>query len=123
MSRARATLLAGAICTVSGVFPAFAMNLLGFVGLYGTILAPVGAVIVVDFFFAEKWNLPTNPAARLGRAFNLDVFTAWLLPVGIAMYLLFARGVPAHFLPLPCWVACGLIYAVMTKRSAANLPA
>ena len=121
LSSAQATLLAGSICTIAGVFPAFAMNLLGFVGIYGTILAPVGAVIVVDYFFAEKWGLATNPAARFGRTFNLNVLIAWWLPVGIGLWLSFGHGVPAHFLPLPCWIACGLIYTVLTKRESSSL--
>lgn len=118
ISRTQATLLAGGVCTVAGIFPAFAMKLIGFVGLYGTILAPIGAVIVVEYFFADKWGLPTSPAVRWKRAFNLDVLLAWLVPIVIALWLLFARDVPAHFLPLPCWIACGVIYAVLTKRSA-----
>jgi nucleobase:cation symporter-1, NCS1 family len=122
LTRAQATLLAGSVCTIAGVFPAFAMKLIGFVGLYGTILAPVGAVIVVDFFFAKKWGLPTDPAARWQRAFNLDVLIAWLIPIGIALWFMFGLGVQAHFMPLPCWIACGLIYAVLTKRSAAAKP-
>ncbi len=118
-SRAHATLLAGAVCTIAGVFPAFAMKLIGFVGLYGTILAPVGAVIVVDYFLAKRWNVPSDPAMARGLSFNTDVLIAWLLPVSIAMWLHFGQGIPAHFLPLPCWIACGLLYAVLAKRSAA----
>ena len=38
--------VAMAIAMVASMFPAFAMQLLDFVGIYGTILCPVGAVIV-----------------------------------------------------------------------------
>jgi purine-cytosine permease-like protein len=123
LSRAQATLVAGVICTTAGIFPAIAMKLIGFVGLYGTLLAPVGAVIVVDYFFATRWGLPTDPAARWGRALNLDVLLAWLVPIGAALWLIYGRGVPAHFLPLPAWIVCGLIYAILTKRSAQQNPA
>lgn len=122
LSRAQATLLAGAVCTIAGIFPAFAMKLIGFVGLYGTILAPVGAVIVVDYMFAAKWGLPTDPAARWKRAFNVDVLIAWLIPISVALWFIFKQGVAAHFMPLPCWIACGVIYAVLTKRSATANP-
>ncbi len=115
-TRTQATLLAGAVCTVAGIFPAFAMNLLSFVGIYGTILAPIGAVIFVDYFLARRWGLPSNPAAASGLSFNSDVLLAWVIPVGIGMALHFGRGVPAHFLPLPCWIACGVIYAALAKR-------
>ncbi|MBN4048475.1 hypothetical protein JYU17_00725, partial [Flavobacteriaceae bacterium AH-315-O20] len=40
------TIIAGTIATIAGLFPAFAMKLLGFVALYGFILAPFGAIIV-----------------------------------------------------------------------------
>ncbi|MCC5025504.1 MAG: hypothetical protein J6386_23210 [Candidatus Synoicihabitans palmerolidicus] len=115
-SRGQATLIAGAVCTFAGVFPAFAMHLLGFVGIYGTVLAPIGAVIFVDYFLARRWGLASNPAALWQRSFNPDVLIAWLLPVGLGLWLHFRHEVPAHFLPLPCWLVCGLIYAVLTKR-------
>lgn len=116
LTRAQATLLAGGLCTVAGIFPAFAMQLIGFVGIYGTILAPIGAVIVVDYFLAAKWGVPTDPAARFGLRFNLNVLIAWVLPVGFGLWLSFGHSVPAYFLPLPCWIACGVIYALLSKR-------
>jgi len=115
MSRETGTLIAGTIATTAGIFPAFAMNLLGFVGIYGTILAPVGAVIAVDYFLADRLGLTKEPARRFGFSFNPSVLLAWLLPVGIAMWVHLNLGVPAHFLPLPTWLACGLIYAAMTR--------
>ncbi|MGB2846079.1 MAG: hypothetical protein WBB93_00825, partial [Saprospiraceae bacterium] len=42
------TIIAGSVATLAGIFPAFAMKLLGFVALYGFILAPFGAVIVFE---------------------------------------------------------------------------
>ena len=44
------------VATAAGVFPAFAMQLLDFVGIYGTILAPVGAIIVVDHSWLAHWH-------------------------------------------------------------------
>lgn len=123
MSRATGTLLAGAFCVGAGIFPAFAMNLLSFVGLYGTVLAPVGAIIIVDFFFAQRLGIPTDPAERAGSSFNAAVVLAWLIPVGVGMYLYKFHGVFASFLPLPCAIACGLLYVVFMKMSAAKAAA
>ena len=54
----QATLLAGSVATLAGIFPAFAMKLLDFVAVYGFILAPVGAVIVSnDKIIARAHNL------------------------------------------------------------------
>ena len=81
------------------MFPAFAMNLLSFVGLYGTALAHIGAIIVVD------------------------VLLAWIIPVGAGMYAYKYHGVFASYLPLPCAIACGLLYIAFSKMQAASAPA
>ena len=120
LTRAQATVLAGLVSTAAGIFPAFAMNLLGFVGIYGTILAPIGAIIFADYFLARRMGLPTEPARQAGLTFNWNVLIAWVLPVGIALYIHASQGIPAHFLPLPCWLACGILYLALTKMSSAN---
>jgi NCS1 family nucleobase:cation symporter-1 len=115
LSRTAATLLAGALCIAAGIFPAFAMNLLSFVGLYGTVLAPVGAIIVVDHFFAERLGIERDPAEHHGWNFNVNVLIAWLVPVVAAMYAYEVHGVFASYLPLPCSIACGLLYVLLSK--------
>src|SRR6185503_9710930 len=81
MARTTGTYIAGAVCTVASVFPAFAMQLLDFVGIYGTVLAPIGAVIAVDHFLAKKVGIATEPALKSGSAFNWAVLLAWVMPV------------------------------------------
>lgn len=115
MSRNMSTFIAGAVCIGAGIFPAFAMNLLGFVGIYGTILAPIGAIIVVDHFFADKFGIATDPALKSDSSFNVAVLLAWLLPVGVAMYAFVYHDVFASYLPLPTAFACGLLYVVFSK--------
>jgi nucleobase:cation symporter-1, NCS1 family len=115
MSRATGTIIAGTICTVASVFPAFAMKLLDFVGIYGTILAPVGAVIVVDHFLAHKFGITPQPATQRGIKFNMAVLLAWIIPVAIGLAIANAKGIPAFFLPLPCWLACGALYVLFSK--------
>jgi NCS1 family nucleobase:cation symporter-1 len=118
MARRTGTLIAGGVCTVASIFPAFAMKLLDFVGIYGTILAPVGAVIVVDHLLADRLGIVREPAERTGQAFNPVVLAAWIVPVGLGLWLHFRHGVPSFFLPLPCWIACGVLYALMSKKVA-----
>lgn len=115
MSRNTSTLLAGAVCILAGIFPAFAMNLLNFVGVYGTILAPIGAIIVVDHFFASRFGILSDPAERKKTFFNIAVLIAWLIPVAVAMYLAKFHGIFESYLPLPTAIACGLLYVVLSK--------
>lgn len=115
ISRAKGTLIAGSLATLAGVFPAVAMKLLDFVGIYGTILCPVGAIIVVDHFLARRIGLTPDYAARTGTSFHLPVLLSWALPVGVGLYLYKTQEISAFFLPLPCWLACGVLYVALSK--------
>jgi NCS1 family nucleobase:cation symporter-1 len=114
-SRTKMTLLAGAVATIAGVFPAFAWKLLGFVGFYGTVLAPMGAVIFADWYFARRAGFLQFAAEKRGMALNPAVALAWLIPVAIASYLIKIIGVDSWFCILPCWIATGLLYVLFSK--------
>ena len=113
-SRFVLTLVAGGVATAAALFPALAMKLLDFVGLYGTILMPMGAVIFVDFYllprlglqsdFAEKRRLPINWAAGL----------AWILALLFCLILNRWAGVQVYFLALPGWIMAGILYVVLS---------
>jgi NCS1 family nucleobase:cation symporter-1 len=122
LSRTGATLLAGAVCIAAGIFPAFAMRLLDFVGVYGTILAPVGGLIVVDHFLADRVGIDRDPAEKSGTSFNMAVLVAWLVPVlvGLSMTAVspvnpWGFEVPPWYLPLPCTILCGVLYILLSK--------
>lgn len=115
MARTTGTLMAGALCTVASIFPAVAMKLLDFVGIYGTILSPIGAIIVVDQFLAKQAGIAAQPAARYHISFNSSVLLAWLIPVGVGLWLSFQFSVPAFFLPLPCWFASAVLYVGLER--------
>ena len=115
MARTTGTIIAGAVCTIASIFPAFAMKLLDFVGIYGTILAPVGAVIVVDHCLADRFGIVAEPAAKHRMGFNPAVLLAWVLPVAIGLWAYQRFDFAAFFLPLPCWLACGILYVLFSK--------
>jgi NCS1 family nucleobase:cation symporter-1 len=114
-SRMKVTFVAGMVATIAGVFPAFAWKLLTFVGLYGTILAPMGAVIFFDWYFRQKADSNRFDAYRFGGSVNPAVLLAWLLPVAVALYCIQFKGIAAWYFPLPCWIGCGLLYLLFTK--------
>ncbi len=70
-SRFVVTLVTGAIATIAGMFPAIAMQLLGFVAIYGMILMPMGAVIFVDFWLLPKLGLRSSYAEFSGTPVQL----------------------------------------------------
>ena len=109
------TILAGTIATIAGLFPAFAMKLLDFVALYGFILAPVGAIIVFEHFFAKKAGIVKNYAEKAGISFNLSVLIAWGVSFGVFYFISVSQGVFLSFLTLPAWICCGLLFLLLSK--------
>jgi len=114
-SRAAMTLVAGAVATLAGAFPNLSDKLLGFVGWYGTILGPMGAVIVVDFYLMKRMNLHDEYAVKTGASVNIAVLVAWTLPVGVGLTLIFWQGIFAAYAVIPAWLACGVIYLILSR--------
>jgi NCS1 family nucleobase:cation symporter-1 len=114
-SRTVMTLIAGAVATVAGVFPKLSAQLLDFVGAYGTVLGPMGAVIFVDYWLIKKIGLQDEYAEKAGQKINVAVLVSWLLPVAVGLYLILWQGLFAVYAVIPCWIACGLIYLVLSK--------
>ncbi len=109
------TILAGTIATIAGIFPAFAMKLLGFVALYGFILAPFGAIIVFEHFFSERVGIRKNYAAYANIKFNIAVFFAWAISFGIFYFISIQYDVFLSFVTLPAWLLCGVLFLVFSK--------
>jgi purine-cytosine permease-like protein len=119
LSGRRATagvLIAGGLATVAGLFPAFAMKLLGFVALYGFTLAPFGAVIVFEHFFAGRAGIVPNYAERKGMSFNPAVFWAWAVSFALFYFISVYFGVFLSFVTLPAWLLCGVLFILLSRR-------
>ncbi|MBN2209836.1 MAG: hypothetical protein JW709_00425, partial [Sedimentisphaerales bacterium] len=113
-SRFTITILAGAIATLAGMFPAIAMKLLDFVSLYGMVLMPMGAVIFIDYWLIRKFGLQSNYAELSRKMFNWAAGLAWILTVGICLLLVFKFDVQIYFVSLPGWFTAGLLYIVIS---------
>lgn len=111
------TLVAGLVATIAGVFPNLSAQLLNFVGTYGTVLGPMGAIIFVDFWLMKRFGLLDEAAHRTGSRFNPAVAVGWLAPVAAGLYLIFAKGVFAAYLVIPCWIASAVLYLVLSKAT------
>ncbi|OAV45053.1 cytosine permease [Lewinella sp. 4G2] len=109
-------LIAGTLATVAGLFPAFAMQLLGFVGFYGFVLAPFGAVIVFEHFFHKQAGIQKNYAEVAGLQFNPAVLGAWAISFGLFYFLSLQFNIFVSFVTLPAWLLCGVLFLVFSKR-------
>lgn len=114
-SRTVMTLVAGGVATLAGAFPNLSAKLLDFVGTYGTVLGPMGAIIFVDFYFMRKFGLTDEHALKSKSKISWPAMIAWLLPVAIGLYLILVQGIFAAYAVVPCWIASGVIYLVLSK--------
>ncbi len=109
------TIIAGTIATIAGLFPAFAMKLLGFVALYGFILAPFGAIIVFEHFFSNRVGIVKNYAEVANLKYNRAVLFAWAISFGLFYAISLQFDVFLSFVTLPAWLLCGLLFLVFSR--------
>jgi len=110
------TITAGSIATIAGLFPAFAMKLLGFVALYGFILAPFGAIIIFEHFFYKRAGIVKNYAEVSGIQFNKAVVLAWAISFGLFYTISIKFDVFLSFVTFPAWLLCGILFLFFSKR-------
>lgn len=116
LSTVSVTILAGGIATIAGLFPAFAMKLLGFVALYGFILSPFGAVIAFEHFFHKDWGVTKNYAEVAGLQVNKAVLFAWAISFGLFYFISVYFDVFLSFVTLPSWLLCGVLFMLFSKK-------
>ena len=111
----KVTLVVGAITTLAACFPALVMKLLDFVALYGLVLMPMGAIIIMDFYVLPKMNLRQNIAEATGISFSMAAALTWVLTLVVCLFLNFSMGIDIFFLGLPGWFIASLLYVGLSK--------
>ncbi|MBZ0255838.1 hypothetical protein K8I31_07230 [bacterium] len=113
------TVIAFVTATILACFPAFVMNLLDFVAIYGIILMPIGAVV-----FAEHWIFPMIGlkqywAEERGVLINWPALITWVavlltcwFPMGWIGLHLFFRWLPGYILALGLYIVLCMIWGV-----------
>jgi purine-cytosine permease-like protein len=117
ISRFKVTLFTGLLATLAGMFPAIAMQLLGFVAIYGLILMPMGAVVFTDFWIFPKLGLRQYYAEHRKIKINFAAGAAWLVTLAICVALV-KTGRPMfqiYFVSLPGWFIASAMYVVLSK--------
>ncbi len=110
----KVTMVVGLITTFAAVFPALVMKLLNFVALYGLILMPMGAVIMMDAYIIPKLKLKRYYAETFGKSFNLAVALTWGITLLFSVWLNIYFGVEVFFLGLPGWFVAAALYLLFS---------
>jgi purine-cytosine permease-like protein len=114
-SRYRVTLVTGALATIAGMFPAIAMKLLDFVALYGLVLMPMGAVIFVDFWLADRLGFRQNYASAVGVAVNWAAALTWIVTLALCLLVVLTGGLQIYFVGLLGWFVAVGLYVVLSR--------
>ena len=111
----KVTALVGLITTSAALFPALVMKLLEFVALYGLMLMPMGAIIIMDVYVLPRINLKSNYSEYFERSFNPSAAISWILTLLSALFFNIYFGVEVFFLGLPGWFVASFVYIISSK--------
>ncbi len=121
-SRVRVTLVAGGVACVIAVFPGLCNKFLSVAMLYGLVLMPMGAVIVVDHYLMRRLGMVEFYAERAGRRLHWPPVLAWVISLLICLALWYYLGIQEFFLCLPGWLLAGVIYLIASKLTQSPAP-
>jgi cytosine permease len=122
-SRARVTLVAGIVTTVIACFPFVFTRLLDFVGLYGLLLAPAGAVVLAEHWLFPRLGLTRYWAHYQGKALNWPALVAWVGSVAVGLALERAGVLHLFYLFVPVYLLTIVSYIAMAAVAGARVPA
>jgi len=121
-SRTRVTVIVGIATTVVACFPFVFTKLLGFVGIMGLMLAPVGAVIVTEHWIFPRIGFTRYWSHYRKNTTNFAAVITWVVSLLLALYLERSGTLHLFFLLTPIWFFATLLYiglaSVMGARGA-----
>jgi len=116
--RWRITLVAGILTTLVACFPFVFRKLLGFVAIYGIVLAPIGGIVVAEHYLFPRLGLRRFWASA--RRINWPALVVWALTSGAAFVLWWMGAVNEFFLGVPAWFVAGALYLVVASFAGAR---
>jgi cytosine permease len=120
--RARVTLVAGIVTTVIACFPFVFTRLLDFVGLYGLLLAPAGAIVLTEHWLFPRIGLTRYWTTAQGRRLNWPALVSWLVAIGVGLALERAGLVHLFFLFTPVYLLTTVLYIALAAVAGAREP-
>ncbi len=114
------TLIAGAITTLIACSPFVFTKLLDFVGYYGLLLMPVGAIVFVEHWIFPKIGLTRFWVSKKGRTFSWPALAAWTIAIAAALILEKTGTLHLFFLFVPVWALTAVLYIVFASIAGAR---
>lgn len=118
--RWKVTLAAGAVTTLIACFPFVFTRLLDFVGIYGLLLVPAGAIVVTEHWVFPKIGLTRYWADHKNLAVNIPALVAWGGGIILALILWLTDTLHLFFLFLPVYIFTSVVYVVLAGWAGAR---
>jgi purine-cytosine permease-like protein len=113
------TFLAGTITTAIACFPFVFLYLLDFVGVYGILLMPVGAIVVIEHWVFPLLGWQRFWATQRGQWLNIPAILAWAIGLALALVCWRTGWLHLFFLVIPVWIVTAFSYLVLAGLGGA----
>jgi NCS1 family nucleobase:cation symporter-1 len=114
------TAIAGVVTTFMACSPFVFTRLLDFVGVYGLLLMPVGAIVFVEHWIFPRIGWTQFWASRKGLMLSWPALVAWLGSVAAGVVAWQKGWIHLFFLAAPVWIATGAVYTVLAALAGAR---
>jgi NCS1 family nucleobase:cation symporter-1 len=114
------TLAVGIVTTVIACSPFVFKELLKFVGYYGLLLMPVGAIVFVEHWIFPKIGLTRFRASRKKLLVSWPALLSWAIGIGVALTLEQTGTLHLFFLFLPVWFLTAVLYIIFSSIAGAR---
>jgi len=114
------TLMTGAATTIIACFPFVFTKLLNFVGIYGLLLMPVGAIVFVEHWIFPKIGLTRYWAARKKLWLSWPALFSWIIAIAVALFLERTGRLHLFFLFIPTWLLTSVLYTLSSAVAGAR---
>lgn len=108
------TLIAGVITTLIACFPFVFTRLLDFVGYYGLLLMPVGAIVFVEHWIFPMIGLTQYWVEKKKLKVSWPALLSWSAAIITAIILERTNTLHLFFLFLPTWFLTAILYIVLS---------
>jgi NCS1 family nucleobase:cation symporter-1 len=114
------TLAAGIVTTLISCSPFVFVWLLDFVGWYGLLLMPVGAIVFVEHWIFPKIGLTQFWASRKKLLVSWPALLSWGIAIAAALWLERTGTLHLFFLFVPTWLLTAALYIVFASIAGAR---
>ena len=113
------TLLAGIGTTAVACFPFVFTKLLQFVGYYGLLLMPVGAIVFTEHWIFPKIGFSQYWVSRKNLAVSWPALASWGIAIALALFLEQTGRLHLFYLFVPVWFLTTVLYIIFSWLAGA----